>query len=130
MAFAKTPRLGRDDNIIANRGDLLHNTRVFTERGNICRQTGDHVHYPPTRRTKPTRPSHAPSQNLYTILKSTFKITPQYGACRNNQSVDNTKTETYDGCRKFVSGEEDDPMMCAACGCHQRFHCEESNRSI
>ncbi|CAN8276983.1 unnamed protein product [Cochlearia groenlandica] len=103
------------------------------KRGNIakhiCRQTCDHVHYPPTRRTKPTRPSHAASQNLFTLLKSTFKTTPKYGECRKNQAVDNTTAETYDGCGEFVSGEEDDPMMCAACGCHRRFHCEESHRS-
>ncbi|KFK31815.1 hypothetical protein AALP_AA6G162200 [Arabis alpina] len=79
----------------------------------ICRITSDHVHYPPTRRTKPTRPSHAPSPNLKA---------PRYGKCKKNQSA-SMGTTAYDGCGEFVasiSGED-----CAACGCNRSFHREE-----
>ncbi|VVB07600.1 unnamed protein product [Arabis nemorensis] len=87
----------------------------------ICRKTGDHVHYPPTRLTKPTRPPHAPSPNL----KSSFRFPdkkPRYGKCRKNQAA-GLGTTAYDGCGEFVSsisGED-----CAACGCHRNFHREE-----
>lgn len=96
----------------------------------ICRETGDHVHYPPpTRKTKskPTRTHHAPSPP---ILESIFQVTtkPHYGECKNNHAA-GIGTTAYDGCGEFVTTttgeEEEDSLNCAACGCHRNFHSEE-----
>uniref|UniRef100_A0A1J3K3U9 Zinc-finger homeodomain protein 13 n=1 Tax=Noccaea caerulescens TaxID=107243 RepID=A0A1J3K3U9_NOCCA len=90
----------------------------------ICRETGDHVHYPPTRQTKSKRPHHAPSQ----ILKSIFQVTrkARYGECRKNQAS-GIGTTAYDGCGEFVSATSgEDSLNCAACGCHRSFHREDT----
>ncbi|KAG7536737.1 ZF-HD homeobox protein Cys/His-rich dimerization domain [Arabidopsis suecica] len=92
----------------------------------ICRETGDHVHYPPTRKTKPksTRAHHAPPPILESIFKVTHK--PHYGECRKNHAAD-IGTTAYDGCGEFVSSTvEGDSLNCAACGCHRNFHREVS----
>ncbi|KAL1198713.1 Zinc-finger homeodomain protein 13 [Cardamine amara subsp. amara] len=91
----------------------------------ICRETGDHVHYPPKRKTKPTRPPHAPSPGFESLFRVSHKV--RYGKCRKNQAPC-IGISTYDGCGEFVStttGEEDS-LNCAACGCHRSFHKEES----
>ncbi|XP_010442119.1 PREDICTED: zinc-finger homeodomain protein 13-like [Camelina sativa] len=95
----------------------------------ICRETGDHVHYPPptTRKpkSKPTRTHHAPPPILESIFKVTHK--PHYGECRKNHAAD-IGTTAYDGCGEFVTAaeeEEDQSLNCAACGCHRNFHREE-----
>ncbi|XP_010495622.1 PREDICTED: zinc-finger homeodomain protein 13-like [Camelina sativa] len=94
----------------------------------ICRETGDHVHYPqPTTRkpkSKPTRTHHAPPPILESIFKVTHK--PHYGECRKNHAAD-IGTTAYDGCGEFVTAteEEDQSLNCAACGCHRNFHREE-----
>ncbi|ESQ34829.1 hypothetical protein EUTSA_v10009416mg [Eutrema salsugineum] len=90
----------------------------------ICRETGDHVHYPPTRPPKSTRPRHAPSP----ILESIFQLArkSRYGECVKNQAS-GIGTTAYDGCGEFVSATAgEDSMNCAACGCHRSFHREES----
>lgn len=92
----------------------------------ICRETGDHVHYPPTRRrARSARPHHAPSP----ILKSSFRFPDKarrYGECRKNQAA-GIGTTAYDGCGEFVSAAAgEDSVNCAACGCNRSFHREES----
>ncbi|CAH2077749.1 unnamed protein product [Thlaspi arvense] len=88
----------------------------------ICRKTGEHVHYPPKRRTKSTRPRHAPSQ----VHGSIFTRVIRYGECRKNQAS-RVGATAYDGCGEFVSATtEEGSMNCAACGCHRSFHREES----
>lgn len=93
----------------------------------ICRETGDHVHYPPTRQTKPTPPPHAPPSILESISRLCPNPKPRYGECRKNQAA-STGTTAYDGCGEFVSADpgEDSPD-CAACGCHRSFHLREES---
>ncbi|KAJ4878292.1 Zinc-finger homeodomain protein 13 [Raphanus sativus] len=93
----------------------------------ICRETGDHVHYPPTRPTKPTPPPHAPPSILESISRLCPNPKPRYGECRKNQAA-STGTTAYDGCGEFVSADpgEDSPD-CAACGCHRSFHLREES---
>ncbi|CAF1729702.1 hypothetical protein YC2023_115640 [Brassica napus] len=99
-------------------------SRRRTKATPICRETGDHVHSPPTRLTKSTRPPHAPPP----ILESIFRLTPEprYGECRKNQAA-SAGTTAYDGCGEFVSANPgEDSFDCAACGCHRSFHRKES----
>ncbi|KAG2302395.1 hypothetical protein Bca52824_031046 [Brassica carinata] len=97
-------------------------SRRRTKATPICSETGDHVHHPPTRITKSTRPPHAPSPTIESIFQ--LSPTSRYGECRKNQAA-SAGTTAYDGCGEFVSanpsGED-----CAACGCHRSFHREES----
>ncbi|KAJ0252524.1 Zinc-finger homeodomain protein 13 [Hirschfeldia incana] len=102
--------------------------RRRTKPTHICRETGDHVHYPPTRPTKPTRPPHAPPP----ILESIFRLPPEprYGECRKNQAPIAAGTTAYDGCGEFVSSDPgQDSLDCAACGCHRSFHHREESLS-
>ncbi|CAA7041674.1 unnamed protein product [Microthlaspi erraticum] len=90
----------------------------------ICRESGDHVHYHPTRQAKAKRPHHAPSE----ILKSIFEVArkARYGECRKNQAA-GIGTTAYDGCGEFISATSgEDPLNCAACGCHRSFHREDT----
>ncbi|KAF8049397.1 hypothetical protein N665_2222s0010 [Sinapis alba] len=103
---------------------IAEKRRRRTKTTAICRETGDHVHYPPTRTTKSTRPSHAPPP----IIESIFRLSPKshYGECRKNHAA-SVGTTAYDGCGEFVSANPgEDSLDCAACGCHRSFHREES----
>ncbi|EOA13999.1 hypothetical protein CARUB_v10027131mg [Capsella rubella] len=88
----------------------------------ICRESGDHVHYPPTHNKPKLKPKPSP------ILKVTQK--PHYTKCMKNHAA-GIGTTAYDGCGEFVvKTEEKDSLNCAACGCHRDFHREVVSETV
>ncbi|XP_027338063.1 zinc-finger homeodomain protein 5-like [Abrus precatorius] len=51
-----------------------------------------------------------------------FEQSVVYKECKHNHAASLGRV-SYDGCHEFLQGcDENNPMLCAACGCHRSFH--------